>query len=111
METENLPLASTVSCICDPRITLNSTSGGSSETELKLFAVSPCHSRPEEVTTVIPVAKRPSTSRSARGSPSAGSERGRPAGSGSTARRWPVCRFGIIPALQLRPPARRGPRP
>ena len=45
----------------------NSTSGGSSETDMKLWQVMPTGSpRLIAVTTVIPVAKRPSTSRNLR---------------------------------------------
>ena len=48
----------------------NSSSGGSSDTLVKLFAVSPVRvpSPARPVTTVTPVAKQPKASRSARGS-------------------------------------------
>src|SRR5207253_3312159 len=47
-----------------------SSSGGSSETEVKLLTVSPAGdpSAPWQVTTVTPVAKQPSASRNVRGS-------------------------------------------
>ena len=46
------------------RSTQTSTSGGSSETEVKEFAVMPCGLSPPTVTTVTPVAKAPNARRS-----------------------------------------------